>query len=227
MFAWIREIEESVRDLAAILPLEVFVVVGSFVEEVVGPIPSTVVMATAGVFARLEDRTLLFVLWLAVLGALGKTLGAWIYYVLGDKLEDVVVRRFGRYLGVRHEDIESIGARFGKNHWRDGGLLLALRLIPFFPSTAISIACGVIRINQSVYLAVTWLGSFGKDLVYAYSGYAGVTALQRMWHDADRVRLGIDALLWIGLVAGGVSLYIHRERGARALAWLVEWARGR
>lgn len=219
---WLTTVETWIKWFATQVPLEIFVLVGSFIEELIGPIPSTLVMATAGAFAQLEDRTLLFVVWLAILGAVGKTLGAWIYYILGDKLEDVTVRKFGSYLGVSHGDIESIGSRFGRSHWKDGSVLLALRMIPFFPSTIVSIACGAVKIHPHIYLPVTWFGSFVKDLLYAYTGYAGINFLQKLWQDAERMRWGLDALLWACLLGFVVFGYWHRERVAHFIARLVE-----
>ncbi len=223
MFIWLHQVENGIRELAAIVPLEIFVFIGSFAEEVIAPIPSMLVMTTAGFFAHLEGRTVLFLVWLVVLGNLGKLIGSYIYYTLGDKLEDVVVDRFGRYLGLKHADIERIGQKFSGSPWRDGVLLFLLRVIPFFPTILISIAAGVIRIRLRVFLTASYLGNFCKDFFYAMAGYSGVQALRAFFMDIERMRFGIGILL-VGLtVASLVWLYANRHHGLHLYRRLVHW----
>lgn len=213
----IHALEIWIRHLATQVPLEVFVFVGSFLEEIIGPIPSTLVMTTAGALARFDGKTLLYVFWLAVIGNLGKTLATYVFYFLGDKLEDVTIKKFGRFLKLRHEDVENIGMRFGKSHWQDGGVLFLVRLMPFFPTTIVSIACGIIKMDLRVYLFATFFGNFGKDLIYVYSGYAGFQVIRRFFHQAEGARW------WIGigliLVALGL-LYLYREHGSKLFSSL-------
>ncbi|MEP7162510.1 MAG: VTT domain-containing protein [Candidatus Moraniibacteriota bacterium] len=220
---WVYYLIRWLQDFALQVPLEVFVFVGSFIEEVVGPIPSTVVMTTAGVLAHVEDRTLLFVIWLALLGDLGKTIGAYIYYVIGDKLEDVIVGRFGRFFKLSHEEIEGMGKKLGQNHWKDGGTLFLSRLVPFFPTAPISIACGVIKMDKRIYLLATYLGNLGKDFLYLYSGYAGVKIFRHFVHDIERIRFGLGILIGMSVIVGLAFLYVHRHRGKRYLASFIEW----
>lgn len=208
-----RIFEQWVRECAILVPLEWFVFIGSFAEEVISPIPSALIMGTAGSLALTQGKTLWYLLWLAVIGNLGKTLGAWFYYFLGDKLEDFLIRPINRLLGIRHEEIENIGKRFIGHHWKDGGVLFFLRLIPFFPSTPVSLACGIIKMDIRVYLAVTYAGNFFKDLFYIYAGYAGLAAFHTLWRKLDHVKFGIDVLVGIVIVGFLFSLYIHRGRG--------------
>jgi len=224
MFVWLHHIETGIRELAAIVPLELFAFFGALAEEIVAPIPSMLVMTTAGFFASLEGRTTFFVVWLVILGNLGKLIGSFIYYTLGDKLEDVVVGRFGRYLGLNHADIERIGQKFNGSPWRDGALLFLLRVIPFVPTILVSIAAGVVRIRTRVFLIASYAGNFCKDLFYAFAGYYGVRALRAFFMDVERIRFGVGVLL-SGLILGGlVLLYVHRHRGVHLYRRFVAWA---
>lgn len=215
MFFWFHQIERSLKELAGLIPLELFVVIGSFTEEVVAFIPSMAVMTTAGFFAHLEHRTPLFLIWLVLLGNLAKLGGSWIYYMLGDKLEDVVVGKCGRFLGLSHTDIEGVGRRFNGNWWRDAGILAFIRAIPFIPTTIVSIASGVIKLPLKAYLLGSYVGNFCKDLFYAISGYYGARALKSFFVDIERVRFGVGTLTVILIVAGILFLYIHRHKGVR------------
>src|SRR3990167_5973603 len=98
-----------IKTLATTIPLDVFAFIGSFLEEIIAPIPSPLVMTTAGTLAHTQNHTLLYLFWLALAASLGKTIASWLYYVLADKSEDLVLTRFGKYVGVSHNEIESIG----------------------------------------------------------------------------------------------------------------------
>lgn len=202
------------------MPLDFFVFVGSIIEELIGPIPSTLVMTTAGVLAHLDGRTLVYVAWLALLGSLGKTLGASVYYVIGDKLEDKIVNRYGGIFGLRHEEIENIGKKFGKHHWKDGGILFLLRAIPFVPSVPVSIACGVIKLDWRVYLWATYFGTLLKDFVYVYSGFAGVIAIRRLLRDVIEIHQELNLLLILGLIVLLSVIYWQRHHGLRLARYL-------
>lgn len=223
MLIWLHHIETGVRELAAIVPLELFAFFGALAEEVVAPIPSMLVMTTAGFFAQIEGRTTFFVVWLVVLGNLGKLIGSFIYYTLGDKVEDVVVGRFGRYLGLNHADVERIGQKFNGSPWRDGALLFFLRVIPFVPTILVSIAAGVVRIRTRVFLVASYAGNFCKDLFYAFAGYYGVRALRAFFMDIERIRFGVGVLLFGLILAGLAFLYIHRHRGLHLCRRLMAW----
>ena len=77
-------IETVLMSFVNILSLEVFVFVASIIEEVIAPIPSPTVMVVAGSVAQLQERALFFLIPLAIIGALGKVIGALFVYVLPD-----------------------------------------------------------------------------------------------------------------------------------------------
>ncbi len=225
MLVWVHHIEQGVREFAAIVPLELFAFLGAFTEEVVAPIPSMLIMTTTGFLAHLDGRTTFFLVWLVVLGNLGKIIGSFIYYTLGDKLEDVVVGRFGRYLGLNHADVEKIGQHFNGSPWRDGAIIFLLRVIPFFPTIVVSIASGVVKIRLRVFLTASYIGNFCKDLFYAFAGYSGVRALRAFFMDIERIRLGIGILTTVGVIVLLALLYIHRHHGLHLFRRLMLWLR--
>lgn len=212
-------IEQFVRMYASEVPLTWFVFAGSFFEEVVSPIPSALIMGTAGSLALVQGSTLWYLVWLALIGNVGKTLGAWLYYFVGDRLEDMLVRPVARYFGVKHEEIESIGRRFTGHHWKDGGAVFLLRALPFIPALPVSIAAGVIKMDVRVYLLATYAGNFFKDLFYLYIGYVGLAKLHTLWRKIETVKFGVDILVAIGIIAFLVFLYMHRGTGQRFLRY--------
>lgn len=204
-------VEQLVKYYALHMPLEAFVFVGSFLEEVISPIPSALIMGTAGSLALMHKEALWYLLVLVAVGNLGKTLGAWFYYFLGDRLEDLLVKKITRWFGIKHEDLENIGKRFVGHHWKDGGVLFVLRLLPPFPTTPVSITAGIIKMDLRVFLLATYFGNFFKDLLYLYIGYAGLAKLHTLWRSIEHLK-GIVSLAVI-LLIGAVLFILYTERG--------------
>ncbi len=205
--------EQTVKYYAFHMPLEAFVFIGSFLEEVISPIPSALIMGTAGSLALMQGEMLWYLLLLAAVGNLGKTLGAWCYYMLGDKLEDVFIPKATKWFGIRHEDLENIGKRFVGHHWKDGGVLFLLRLLPPFPTTPVSIVAGIIKMDLWVFLIATYAGNFFKDLLYLYIGYAGIAKLHNLWRHVESVKVIFDIAIIIGFAVLLFILYTERGRG--------------
>lgn len=212
---FLRAIEQFVMIYATTVPLPWFVFVGSFLEEIISPIPSALIMGTAGSLALLDGNTFWYLFLLAFVGDLGKLIGAWFYYFLGDKLEDIFVKPMTKYFGIKHEDIENIGKRFSGHHWKDGGILFLIRLIPPFPTTPVSLACGIIKMDVKVFLLATYAGNFIKDIAYLYIGYAGFASLHSIWHRIHRVKFGVDIAVALVIISFFLFLFFHQGRGKK------------
>lgn len=212
-------IEQFITHFATTVPLPLFVFIGSFLEEVISPIPSALVMGTAGTLAMIDGNAFWYLLVLATIGNIGKMGGAWIYYFIGDKLEDILVKPLTKYFGINHRDIESIGKRFTGHHWKDGGVLFLIRLLPPFPTTPVSLACGIIKMDVRVFLVATYAGNFFKDLLYLYIGYAGFASLHFLWHQTNKVKLGVDIILTSAIIAFFVFLFLYQGRGQKFLSY--------
>ena len=205
------------RHLSEVVSLPWFVFIGSFAEEIISPIPSLLVMGTAGTLAFVRGLSIWYLLGLSFIGNIGKLMGALIYYTIGDKLEDIVVPRFGKYFGVTHGQVEQIGKKF-TGTWKDAALLFLLRLIPFFPSTATSVVCGIIKMRLSEYLVMTFSANFIKDFMYLLVGYAGLAAIGRLWRDIDDIKFFFHVAIVIGILLFLYLLWNHRHKGV----WLWE-----
>ncbi len=223
----LSDIEKLILALAEHVPLELFIFVGSLVEEVFAFIPSLLIMTTAGLLAQMEGHTPFFLLWLVLLGNIGKLIGSLGYYVLGDKLEDMVTGRGQRFFGLSHADIERAGRQLTGNTWRDGAFIFLLRFVPFFPTLAVSVACGVIKVPLRTFLVASYLGNACKDLVYILLGYFGAATMRTFLIEIERVRLGIGILITIGVVLMLVVLYRERHRGKRLFNETIHWLRAR
>lgn len=214
----LSSIEAFLRALSVSVPLPVFVFVGSFVEEVVSPIPSALVMGLAGSASAADRYPIQYLFLLSFVGNFGKVLGAWIYYVIGDRLEHVAVRRFGKYFGVKQSQIEAIGRKF-TGSWKDSLLLFFMRLLPFVPTTPVSLTCGAIRMRRTEFLVITYVANFIKDLAYLFSGYYGLVALRRFFRHLAAFHSHVSVLILVATVVGLFLLWYHRKKGV----WL--WQR--
>ena len=67
------------RHLSEVVSLPWFVLIGSFAEEMISPIPSLLVMGTAGTIAFARGLSVWYLLLLSFIGNTGKTVGAYIY----------------------------------------------------------------------------------------------------------------------------------------------------
>lgn len=211
MKGFLAGIEEALKNSANYLPLEISSFLGGLIEEIVAPIPSPFVMAAVGSSAFAQNREIIFLVWLALLGSAGKTLGAWVIYFIADKLEDLVVGKFGRFLGVSHQEVEGVGKHF-KGGWKDDFILFILRALPIVPSSPISVVCGIIKINLRTYLVSTLAGNFFRNLVYIYLGYSGISAYQSVLSGLDNTESMIQVLVFMSLVGFVSWVYYKRHK---------------
>ena len=195
------------------VPLELFVLMGSFIEEVVAPIPSPFVMTLSGSIAKAQGQLFLYLFILAAVGALGKTLGAWILYIIADKAEDVIVTKYGKFFGVSHREIESIGKRFNKG-WQDNVFLFLARATPIIPSAPISVVCGLIKLNIKTYIFSTFLGTTVRNMLFLYVGYVGLSSYEHIVEGLDSVESIVQLL--IGIIILGFIVWSYYKRGKAA-----------
>lgn len=191
------------------VPLELFVFGGAMVEEVLAPIPSPVVMTLGGSIALAQALPWVLLLWLALLGAIGKTMGSWLVYFISDKAEDIVVGKFGKFLGVSHKEIESIGKYF-YGDWRDDLIIMLARALPIMPTAPVSIACGVIKMNIRSYLVGTFFGTYFRNVMYLWLGYAGLASFESIMAGLDTAE-SIVQMLMVALLLVILALVYYRR----------------
>lgn len=200
------------ESLAQQIPVTWFVLIGSFVEEVIAPIPSPLVMLLAGSISASQHSSLLFIFSLAIIGSFSKTFSSLIIYFLADKAEDVIVGRFGKFFGVSKNDTEGLGKFLGEGK-RDDIAIFLMRAIPVMPTAPVSIIAGLIKIKLSTYLISTFFGLIVRNVIYLYLGYMSIGAL-------DSLNEGFESVEKIGYlvlaVFGGLALlwmYRRRQQG--------------
>lgn len=191
------------------IPIELFVLLGSFLEEIIAPIPSPFIMTLSGSIAKAQQHSLVYLLVLAIFGAFGKTIASWILYVIADKAEDIIITKYGKFFGVTHKEIESIGKMFN-NSWKDNFFLFVARAIPIIPSAPISVVCGIIKLNVKTYILSTFLGTIVRNLLYLYVGFIGLSSFEEMMGGLDSLESVIQIIIALGII--GVILWAYYKR---------------
>ncbi len=205
-----QALESFIRSLAQTLPLEWFVLLGSFLEEVIAPIPSPSIMVITGSFGAMQHYTILGLALLVLLASVGKTLGGVTMYFIAAKLKDVALPAFGKFVGVSAADINILSARFtGK--LRDYAVFTFLRSTPIIPSILLSFGSGVIRLPLRLFIVGTFVGAVVRDTFYIVVGYKGTEVLG--WYLARTSETeSLVELLSVGFIGVGIMYLLIRQR---------------
>lgn len=205
-----RQLIEQLNNFSKILPLPWFTFLGSIIEEIIAPIPSPLVMTLAGSLTSSAKEAPVYLLFLALTGAVGKTLASYVLYYLADKFEDVVLVRFGKYLGVSHREIEQIGNHLNKG-WKDDIAIFLLRAIPVVPSAPVSVVSGLIKLNTRTFLVSTFLGTLVRNSIYLIIGYAGLSSTESIINTIEEYKF-VGYLLLAVPIALVVGYYIFQKK---------------
>jgi membrane protein DedA with SNARE-associated domain len=196
-------LDQILTTVASHIPLPLFAFFASGIEEVIPPIPSPSVMMVSGFLASIQAYSIYGFIFIIIIGSLGKTFGAWFIYFIMDKVEDFLSTRFGKFIGITHQNIESFGARLGKGA-RDYLILTLLRAIPVFPSTILSVGGGLLKINLRLFLISTFVGSLFRNALYIYLGYLGTTVAESIINKTTNTEsyIQIGVVLIVVIVLG-------------------------
>ncbi len=205
-----EQIISLIKNLAHTMPLDVFAFIGSFVEEIIAPIPSPLVMTTAGTLAYTQNYPWLYLFWLALAASVGKTVASWPIYMLADKAEDLILTRFGKFIGVSHKEVESIGKHFNGT-WKDDVILLVIRALPIMPTSLVSVVCGFIKLNMRTYIQSTFIGYFIRSFIFLYIGYTGIAVYGNVSSNLASIESLVKIISGAGLVLFLVWIFYKRN----------------
>lgn len=206
LISWVQELSQKIH-------LIYFVIIGSLVEEVVAIIPSPLVLLIAGSIAATQGETVFYLLWLSVIASGSKTAASLILYFIADKAEDVVVRKYGKYLGISENNLEEIGTYFSKGN-RDDIMIFLLRALPIMPTGPVSVIAGLIKVNIKSYIVSTFLGLFVRNLLYLYLGYTSLDSIEALSQGFDSLEKVGYFILTVMAGTGFLWLYYTRQKGS-------------
>jgi membrane protein DedA with SNARE-associated domain len=206
-------LEALLISLAHSIPLEAFVFIASFIEEVIAPIPSMAVLLTTGSLASIQDRTLLGLIPLALLAALGKTIGALIVYFFAEKIGNGFIARFGRFFEVTQADIENLGNKITGTK-KDYVLLTLFRALPIVPSVLVSVGGGLLKLPLRLFIITAIIGSIVRDAIFLYIGYSGTELLNSFANKSDDIE-SIVQITFIILLSGTIACTYYKRHKNR------------
>lgn len=200
---------DYLHSMSQTVPLPIFTTLGAALEEIIAPIPSPLVMTLAGSLSASAGRPLIYLFYLAVIGSLAKTAASYVVYYVSDKAEDVVLSKFGKFVGVSHKEVEKFGAQLSGG-WTDNLVMLALRAIPIIPTAPVSIIAGLLKLDLVTFLWTTVLGYAVRNYFYLYLGATSVGALESLNAGLDSFEKIGYLILFVILVA--LTLYFYKKR---------------
>jgi len=150
------------------------VFLASVAEEIIAPIPSSLVMMTAGFLFISGPASMASILklifYVAVPAGVGVAVGSLLIYGIAYWGGKVFLDKWGKWIGLNWGDVEKMRLKF-ENSKRDELAVVGARIIPFVPSVAISAFCGFIRMRLWKYLALTFIGMFLRALAMGAIGW--------------------------------------------------------
>jgi membrane protein DedA with SNARE-associated domain len=203
--------EQILTYLSGHIPLFLFAPLASLLEEAIPPVPSPTIMMITGFLGLVQGYSIYGFIVLLLLGTLGKTIGAWIIYIIMDKVEDFLSTRFGKFVGLTHQDIEAFGARIGQGQ-RDYFILTFLRAVPIIPSTVLSVGGGLLKIPLRLFLFSTFVGSLFRNALFLYIGYLGTDIFESFVNKTNSAESFIQIIVAIGLIIFLGFLYYKRRK---------------
>lgn len=200
---------EYLHTLSQAMPLPLFISVGAAIEEIIAPIPSPLVMTLGGSLAAASGLHWLSLVYLAVIGSFAKTIASYLVYVVSDKAEDLVLGKFGRFLGVTHKEVEKLGSQLSGG-WKDDLVMFALRAIPIIPTAPVSIISGLLKVNLLTFFWTTFVGYIIRNYFYLYLGATSIGALESLNEGLDSVEKIGYLIIFILLIA--LTLFFYKQR---------------
>lgn len=157
------------------MPLELFVFLGTILDEIISPIPAFIILVPAGIAAQVQLHPPLYLLVLAAISAIARTFAGYLLYVIADKFEDILFAHGRRLFKTSHKDVENFGKRLGHQKASRSWLaLFVMHALPVFPGTLLSMGSGFIRLRISIFLTATAAGSFVSAIFFLGLGYSGI-----------------------------------------------------
>lgn len=144
------------------------------IESVFPPIPSEVILTFGGFMTSNTNMTITGVI---IVSTIGSVIGAIILYLLGrlltkERLYKLVDGRIGKILRFKKQDIDKSEEWFSK---KGKSTVLFCRFIPMVRSL-ISIPAGMTKMEFSLFLTYTIIGSAIWNSVLTYLGFAAGNA---------------------------------------------------
>lgn len=172
------------------------------------PIPSEAIMLFGGSLAAgvtvAGVMTHLNIVEVALIGALGNLLGSLIAYAAGRTGGRAIVERYGKFVLIRHHDIDKAEAFFER---RGDIAVFVGRLLPVI-RTFISFPAGIAEMTILKFSILTLLGSLPWTFALAYLG----KALAGNWQSVSKAATPVSVVIALILAVLAIRWYLARRK---------------
>ncbi len=139
----------------------------ALLETIIPPIPTLAIFPTAGFLASQQGITLLGLIPMIILGAIGATIGTSAIYLIALKLGRVVLLRYLKYVKVNEKKLARVEIWFEK--YGDKAVFLG-RMVPVMREM-ISVPAGLLKMKIPKFVTYTFAGSCVWSAATILSGY--------------------------------------------------------
>ena len=141
--------------------------IAALVETIVPPIPTLAVFPTAGFLASQQGISIIGVIPMIILGALGATIGTSTIYLIALKLGRAVLLRYLRHFRISEKKLQRVEDWFEK--YGDKAVFLG-RMVPVMREM-ISVPAGLLKMKIPKFVLYTFTGSCIWSTGTILSGY--------------------------------------------------------
>lgn len=141
--------------------------IAALVETIVPPIPTLAVFPTAGFLASQQGISLIGVIPMIILGAIGATIGTSSIYLIALKLGRAVLLRYLKHFRISEKKLERVENWFEK--YGDKAVFLG-RMVPVMREM-ISVPAGLLKMKIPKFVLYTFTGSCIWSTGTILSGY--------------------------------------------------------
>ena len=139
----------------------------ALLETIIPPIPTLAIFPTAGFLASQQGISIIGVIPLIFLGAIGATIGTSVIYLIALKLGRIVLLRYLCYLKISEKKLARVEIWFEK--YGDKAVFLG-RMVPVMREM-ISVPAGLLQMRISKFVLYTFAGSCVWSTATILSGY--------------------------------------------------------
>jgi len=167
-----------------------------FLEGIVTPIPSEMIVPFAGFLVRSGDMNFALVLLAATIGS---TAGSTVSYGLARYLGRPFFQRYGKWIFIDDrmmDKAECFFAKHGRSAVLLGHMVIGVRSIVSYPA-------GITKMDLRVFIVFTFSGSLVWNTVLMAAGYL----LASKWNDFWEATDGLDIVIF-GALAACASGYL-------------------
>lgn len=182
-----------------------FVFLAMFLEGIIFPIPSEVILAFTGF---LVAKTTFSFMGAIIISALGSFLCALVYYLIGYFGFKPFILKYGKYVFLKQKDIEKTENFFTKHGSK---AILISRFIPIIRQLG-ALPAGGAKMNFNKFSLVTILGALVWNGIFIFLGFL----LGENWPKLGGFTQYFDYIFLAAIVAA-ITIFISKRKRKRAI----------